>query len=87
MGVGLDAATITTASAGGTVGRGQYVWWARLTPKLLSLRLITRGKARRRRSGSRRSAISRVRRASVLASGSGGEGHLAGGGDLAADDP
>ena len=41
MGVGLDAATITTASAGGTVGRGQYGWWARLTPKLLSLRLIT----------------------------------------------
>jgi hypothetical protein len=36
--------------------------------------------------GSRRSAISRVMRASVLAGGSAGNGRLAGGGALAADD-
>ncbi len=80
---------MTTASAGGNVGRGQARWWARLTPKFDILRLTTRGKARSRRAGSSRSAISRVMRASVLAGGSGGDGrrHLPGGGDLAADDP
>jgi hypothetical protein len=78
---------MTTAWAGGRVGWGQPRWWARLTPKLLILRLTTRGKARSRRMGSSRSAISRVMRASVLAGGSGGNGRLAGGGDLAADDP
>ena len=71
---------------GGRVGRGQARCLARLTPKLDSLRLTTRGKARRRRVGSSRSAISPVIRASVLAGGSGGKGGLAGGGDLAADD-
>ena len=48
MGVGLDAPTITTASAGGRVGCGQVRWLARLTPKLDILRLTTRGKARSR---------------------------------------
>jgi hypothetical protein len=37
--------------------------------------------------GSSRSAISRVPRCSVLAAGSGGNGRLADGADLAADDP
>jgi hypothetical protein len=87
-GAGLDDPTVTTAWAGGGVGCGQPRWRARLTPKLLILRLTTRGKARSRRAGSSRSAISRVIRASALATGSGGNGHrhLAGGGDLAADD-
>src|SRR5512133_4323200 len=87
MGAGLEAPTITIAWAGGRVGRGQARCLARLTPKFDILRLTTRGKARRRRMGSRCSAISPVTRASVLAGGSGGAGRLPGGGDLAADDP
>ena len=87
MGVGLEAPTITTASTAGSVGCGQVRCLARLTPKLDILRLTTRGKARSRRMGSSCSAISPVTRARVLAGGSGGKGRLAGGADLAADDP
>jgi hypothetical protein len=86
MGAGLDAPTMTTAWAEGKVGCGQPRCLARLTPKLLILRLTTRGNARSRRVGSSRSAISRLTRVSVLAAGSGGNGRLAGGADLAADD-
>src|SRR5919204_1935520 len=87
MGAGLDAPTMTTAWAEGRVGCGQARCLARLTPKLLILRLTTRGNARSRRVGSSRSAISRVTRSSVLACGSGGDGRLPGGGDLPAHDP
>jgi hypothetical protein len=86
MGADLDAPTMTTAAAAGRVGWGQPRWRARLTPKLLILRLTTRGRARSRLLGSSHSAISAMTRASVLAVGSGGDGRLAGGGDLAADD-
>jgi hypothetical protein len=82
----LDGPTMTTPSAGGRVGCGQARCLARLTPKLLILRLTTRGNARSRRVGSSRSAISRVTQLSVLAWGSGGNGRLADAGDLAADD-
>src|SRR5829696_490556 len=87
IGAGLDAPTMTTASAGASIGWGQARCLARLTPKLLILRLTTRGKARSRRTGRSRSAISRVTCVSVLACGSGGDSRLSGGGDLAADDP
>src|SRR5918994_358023 len=87
MGAGLEAPTTTIAWPGGRVGRGQARCLARLTPKQDILRLTTRGKARSRRVGSSCSAISPVIRASILAGGSGGKGGLAGGGDLAADDP
>ena len=87
IGAGLDAATMTTASAGCRVGCGQVRCLARLTPKLLILRLTTRGNARSRRVGSSRSAISRVTQLAVPAAGSGGNGRLAGVADLAADDP
>ena len=85
----MDAPTMTIASPGARIGWGQARWVARLTPKLLILRLTTRGKARSRRVGSSRSVISRLTRASVLEGGSGGKGHrpLTGGGDLAAHDP
>src|SRR5919106_2794562 len=86
MGAGLDAPTMTTASAEGRVGCGQARWRARLTAKLDILRLTTRGNARSRRMGRSRSAISRLTQVSVLAAGSGGNGRLAGGADLAADD-
>jgi hypothetical protein len=87
MGAGLDAPTMTTASAAGSIGCGQARCLARLTPKLDILRLTTRGNARSRRAGSSRSAISRVTRSSVLVWGSGGKCRLADAGDLAADDP
>ena len=78
---------MTTAWAAGCVGWGQARWRTRLTPKLLILRLTTRGKARSRLLGSSHSAISAMTHARVLAVGSGGDGRLAGAGDLAADDP
>ena len=69
----MDAPTMTTAWAEGKVGCGQARCLARLTPKLLILRLTTRGKARSRRVGSSRSAIFRLTRVSVLVAGSRGE--------------
>jgi hypothetical protein len=80
---GREAGSRTIASFGGRVGWGQRRWVARLTPKLLILRLTTRGLDRSRRVGSRwrRSSV----RVSLMALSrrSGGKAGLAG--DLAAD--
>src|SRR4029450_51966 len=51
--MGREAGTRTIAWWAGRVGCGQQRWVARLTPKLLILRLTTRGLARSRRLGTR----------------------------------
>src|SRR3954469_6673998 len=68
-------------------GAGGVPWWcsARLSGQLDILRLITRGQARWRRGGSRRSVISVRVRASARVSRPGGKCRL--GRDLAAHDP
>ena len=78
----MEAPTMTTASMTGLAGWVPCLWAVRLTPKLLILRLTTRGLARWRRV-MRNRRISVIVRASARARRSGGKGRLVG--DLAAD--
>jgi hypothetical protein len=81
--MGREAGTRTIAWWAGRVGCGQQRWAARLTPKLLILRLTTRGLARSRRLGTRCRNSSVVVAVMARASRRGGKARLAH--DLAAD--
>ena len=68
-----------TARAGSRVGWGQSRCALRLAPKLGVGRLTTWGLERRRRTGGRRSGVSRRPAVTAAARWSGGEGRLRGG--------
>src|SRR5215218_3421559 len=80
---GREAGTRTIAWWAGRVGCGQQRWVARLTPKLLILRLTTRGLARSRRLGTRCRRSSAIVAVMARASRRGGKARLLH--DLAAD--